>query len=311
MENLKKENQRILVTGGTGFVGKTLCQTLVDQGHRVTVLTRSAGRAGVLFEGRIQLLSSIDQLSNDEKFDVVINLAGEPISQRWSKKSKAAMIESRVQTTKALVNFMERADHKPATFISGSAIGIYGTHTDTVFSEDTPASNDPTGLFPKEICGLWEAETDKTKTLCIRTCLLRTGVVLEKDGGALAKMLFPFKLGLGGRVGSGKQWFSWIHRDDLIRLFIHLINDEAIEGPINATAPEPVTNALFSKALGKAMRRPTILPLPAFQVKFLFGEMGQSILLAGQKVVPEKALNNGFSFQYATIDHALKAIFAK
>ena len=309
--NQSMKNQHILVTGGTGFIGKALCETLTKLGCSITVLTRNPKDKNNLPGNDIRLVSSLDKLVNSEKFDVIINLAGEPISQRWSDKSKAAMVDSRVETTKALVSFMERASHKPSAFISGSAIGVYGTDANTVFSEGSQASDDPVGLFPRELCEQWEAEANKATAIGVRTCLLRTGVVIEKSGGALAKMLFPFEFLLGGRVGTGKQWFSWIHRDDLVRLIIHLINDENIYGPVNATAPNPVTNATFTKALGRAMKRPTLLPLPAFQVKFLFGEMGKTILLAGQKVVPEKALNNGFKFHYSTIDHAFKDIFAK
>lgn len=305
------KNQQILVTGGTGFIGRALCPTLIEQGHGITILTRNAKTSNNLFSGKVRFVSDLNQLSPGEHFDTVINLAGEPISQRWTTQSKAAMIESRIQTTQALVNFMKRAKNRPTTFISGSAVGIYGTDEDTIFSENTPASDDPVGLFPRDLCEQWEAEAHKAKILGIRTCLLRTGVVLEKDDGALAKLLLPFKLGLGGRLGSGNQWFSWIHRDDLVRLIIHIMNNESIEGPVNATAPAPITNAVFTKALGKAMKRPILLPMPAFQVKLLFGEMGRAILLAGQNVVPEKALNDGFEFHYSTIDHALKGIFTR
>jgi len=267
--------------------------------------------AGGRFTGAIRLISSLDVLSDHERFDVVINLAGEPISQRWTTKSKAAILGSRIETTKALVAFLIRADHKPDTLISGSAIGIYGTDETMVFTEETIPSNDPAGEFPREICTRWETEAREAQTMGIRTCFLRTGVVLGTDGGALAQMLFPFEFGIGGPMGNGKQWFSWIHRDDLIRLIIHLINDDAIEGAVNATAPEPVTNKTFSKALGKAMKRPAVLPLPAFQVKLLFGQMGQSILLAGQKVLPQKAIESGFKFRYTTIDAALQNIFMR
>jgi len=299
------------VTGGTGFIGKPLCQGLIDQGHYVTIVTRNMEKAASLFHGRITLVESLNTLSAHDAFDAVINLAGEPISQRWSAKSQAEMLNSRMRMTGELIAFMTRASHKPSAFISGSAIGTYGTDEATTFTEETPASKDIVGAFPREICEQWEAIAKAAEDLGIRTCLLRTGIVLETDGGALAQMLFPFEFGLGGPMGNAKQWFSWIHRDDLIRLIIHLLNNESMHGAVNATAPEPVTNKVFSRALGKAMRRPAILPLPAFQVKLLFGNMGETLLLAGQKVLPEKALQHGFRFHYPSIDAALQHIFIR
>jgi len=311
MDALSKPARHFLVTGGTGFVGKPLCTALLSAGHSVTLLTRDTGKASGLFTGNIRFITSLDALADDARFDSVINLAGEPISQRWTAGARTSIIESRTGTTKALLAFFNRAQHKPNSFISGSAIGIYGTDETTAFTEDTPASLDPLGAFPREVCAQWEAEARKAALLGIRTCLLRTGVVLETDGGALAQMLFPFDFGMGGAVGSGKQWFSWIHRDDLIRLIIHLVNDTSLEGAVNATAPTPVTNKVFSKSLGKAMQRPALLPLPAFQVKLLFGQMGQALLLAGQKVVPKKATESGFTFRHPTLDEALRAIFTR
>ncbi len=311
IEMLTKPHQRILVTGGTGFIGKPLCQALIDQGHYITIVTRNMEKASSLFHGRITLVESLNALNQHDVFDAVINLAGEPISQRWSAKSQAQMLDSRIKTTEELIAFMKRVNHKPSVFISGSAIGIYGTDEAKAFTEDTPASHDIVGAFPREICEQWEAIAKEAEGLGVRTCLLRTGIVLETDGGALAQMLFPFEFGLGGAMGSGKQWFSWIHRDDLIRLIIHLINNESVHGAVNATAPEPVINKAFSCALGKAMRRPAILPLPAFQVKLLFGKMGQTLLLAGQKVIPQKALSSGFIYDYPTIDDALQHIFRR
>jgi uncharacterized protein (TIGR01777 family) len=311
INTLSKTQQLFLVTGGTGFIGKPLCQALLDQGHFVTVLTRDMESARSMFTGFIRLVSSLDVLDNSEKFDVVINLAGEPISQRWTPNSKLSILESRTETTRVLVAFLKRMIHKPGTLISGSAIGIYGTDRSITFVEKTPPSKSPVGLFPLEVCSQWEAAACKAKALGIRTCLLRTGIVLEIEGGALAKMLFPFEFGLGGPVGNGKQWFSWIHRDDLIQLIIHLINDETIDGAVNATSPEPITNKSFTKALGKVMKRPTIMALPAFHIILLFGSMGQAILLAGQRVLPKKAVESGFKFRYPTIDKALQNIFMR
>jgi uncharacterized protein len=311
IDSLQEPNQRILITGGTGFIGKPLAQLLIDQGHQVTLLTRNMEHAASLFHGQVTLLDSLDLIKDHDFFDVIINLAGEPISQRWSAKSKAKIVDSRIKITADLVTLIARLTRRPKVFISGSAIGIYGTDGNISFAEETPASGDLIGAFPKEVCEKWEAVAKQVENFAVRTCLLRTGVVLETDGGALAKMLFPFEFGLGGPMGTGKQWFSWIHRADLIRLIVHLINTKNIQGAINATAPEPVTNKVFSKALGKAMKRPTIIPLPAFQVKLLFGSMGETLLLSGQKVLPQKAMASGFIFNFPTIETALQQIFMK
>lgn len=311
VEQLNKSNQNILVTGGTGFIGKHFCQSMIDQGHHITLLTRDLEKAANLFHGKISLLDSLDLIRNDDHFDIIVNLAGETISQRWSDKTKTKIINSRIHTTENLIGLIQRLTHKPDVFVSGSAIGVYGTDESTTFTEETPTSNQPSGIFPQQVCMQWEAIAQKAQDYSVRTCLLRTGIVLETDGGALAQMLFPFEFGLGGPMGTGKQWFSWIHRNDLIRLIIHLINSENIHGPVNAVAPEAVTNRRFSKALGKAMKRPAILPLPGFQVKLLFGEMGESLLLSGQKVIPQKVIVNGFKFNFPTIETALHHLFAR
>ncbi|MES2674292.1 MAG: TIGR01777 family oxidoreductase [Pseudomonadota bacterium] len=311
IDALHKPNQHILVTGGTGFIGRPLCQAFIDQGHQVTILTRSMTTAAGLFHGRVTLVESLDLINDKDSVDIIINLAGESISQRWSTKAKINMRQSRTKTTEALIALIARLTHKPAVFISGSAIGIYGTDEEKSFTEETPPAHDFLGAYPRDICEEWEAAAKKAEKFLVRTCLLRTGVVLEMDGGALAQMLFPFDFGLGGPMGSGKQWFSWIHRDDLIRLIVHSINNNHLHGAINATAPEPVTNKLFSKALGHAMGRPALIPLPAFQVKLLFGKMGESLLLAGQKVLPQKAVASGFIFNFPTLELALEKIFMK
>lgn len=308
---LDKPNQRILVAGGTGFIGKPLCQALIDQGHYVTVITRDIHQAAHHFHGRITFLESANALQREDAFDVVINLAGETVNQRWSASAQEKIRTSRITTTAALAAFIRRANHKPDVFINSSAIGIYGTDETTTFREETPSSKDKTGAFPREVCEVWEKTAKEVEREGVRTCLLRTGIVLESDGGALAQMLFPFEFCLGGRIGSGQQWFSWIHRDDHLRLIGFLINHPAIKGAVNATAPEPATNKVFTHALSKAMKRPALLPLPAFQVQWLFGEMGKALLLSGQKVIPEKALSHGFTFLYPCVNEALEAIFRK
>lgn len=303
-------NTRILVTGGTGFIGKALCAALVQLGCHVVVLTRSKLRALKQVASQIEFIEDLEQLSDDEYFDAVINLAGEPIAQRWTHAVQARILESRLRTTKDLIDFFKRAKQKPAVLINGSAIGWYGTHESEVFDENSQPSDALIGLFAKKVCHQWEAEALQAEALGIRTVLLRTGIVLEKDGGTLAQLITPFNLGLGGPLGHGQQWFSWIHRDDLIGLILHAIENESVTGVINGTAPEPVTNKAFTKALGKAMMRPAFIPLPAFVLKAVFGQMADEIMLNGQKVLPRQSIENGYIFKYARIDLALGNIFA-
>ncbi|MBY0429468.1 MAG: TIGR01777 family oxidoreductase [Alphaproteobacteria bacterium] len=306
---LSQNNQRILVTGGTGFIGVALCNMLLSQGHMVTVLTRDVNKANALFDGRVILVGDMARVANDTAFDVIINLAGETVSQRWSDAAKQRIISSRVSVTQALVDYVARTTHKPRVMISGSALGYYGVSDSLEFTENTSPTTDDFSAFPREVCAKWEATAQKVEAYGVRLCILRTGVVLEKNGGALGQMLLPFKLGLGGPMGNGQQWFSWIHRDDLIGMIVHLINHDALRGAFNGTAPNPVTNKEFARALGRALHRPAIMPLLPFQIRLLFGEMGDVLLLAGQKVLPHNAQQSGFVFSYAKVNDALQAIF--
>jgi uncharacterized protein (TIGR01777 family) len=235
----------------------------------------------------------------------VINLAGFGIADKhWSDEIKQKITGSRIQTTSALIEYFNRSKTKPTTFISGSAIGVYGLRDDQKLDE-TAGGDDS---FSSQLCQQWEAEAKQAEGLGIRTCYLRTGVVLGKNGGALSKMLPPFKFGLGGPMGSGTQWMSWIHRDDLVGIILHLLDDQAIQGAVNGTAPTPVTNKEFSSTLGKVLKRPAFLPLPAFVVKLMMGEMGEELLLSGQRVVPSKALATQYSFKYPYVESALREI---
>lgn len=301
--------KRILVTGGTGFIGKALCESLIQSGCKITVLTRSIKRAAESFNIRVEFIESLQHLDTNEHFDVVINLAGEPIAQRWTEEAKRRILGSRLNTTRELLAFFERAQNKPELFISGSAIGWYGVHDSSIFDENSQPSKETVGVFAKEVCHEWEAEALKAKAYNIRTVVLRTGIVLEKDGGTLAELLFPFDFGFGGPIGNGKQWFSWIHRDDLIGLILYALRNDAVEGVINGTAPTPVTNKEFSFALGKAMKRPSLIPLPPFVLKMVFGQMAEEIMLNGQKVVPSRTVQYGYAFQHPNINSAFKAIF--
>jgi len=292
----------ILITGGTGFIGTALCAHLSEENHSIIIKTRQAGFSN----GKIKGINDLNQLSVDEKFDVVINLAGEPIAnKRWSKKQRIKIVESRLSTTEELIVFFKRLTHKPNLFISGSAIGYYGVgSSNDVVDEDSSADDS----FSSTLCASWEESALQAQSLGIRTCLLRTGIVLGNNGGALKKMLPAFKLGLGGKLGTGKQWMSWIHIKDLISIIDFCINDENVTGAINCTAPHPVTNAKFTEALGKSLNRPTRLHMPAVIIKLLMGDMGEELLLAGKKVLPIKIEKAGFQFNYKDIDSALSDV---
>jgi hypothetical protein len=239
--------------------------------------------------------------------DAVVNLAGESIaSGRWTKTRKERIMSSRTNITRALVQSMQNANPKPKVLISASAIGFYGPRIAEFVTEDAPPGTD----FLADVCKAWEAEALKAEDMGVRVVLVRIGGVLESDGGALPKMIMPFKFFLGGPIGSGKQWFSWIHRDDITGIIKYALENELISGPVNLTAPEPVTNKEFSSALGRAISRPSWLPVPGFIIKITLGELGD-ILLTGQRVLPEKALKAGYKFKHPDVDEALRAIFEK
>ena len=280
---------RIVIAGGTGFLGRPLAAALTAAGHQTVALPRD----------RTGWAKAIDGAA------VVVNLAGESIAaRRWTAAHKTRVLESRVQVTRAIVDAIHQAASPPAVLVSGSAVGYYGPRGHEVVTEDTPAGSD----FLASVCVQWEAEAaraaDRSRVVCVRT-----GLVLECDGGALAQMLPPFKFGVGGPVGSGRQYWPWIHRSDWIALVQWAIATPAVAGAINATAPAPVTNAEFARALGRALHRPAFLPAPAFALRLVLGEMADALLLSGQRAVPEKAQRLGFKFRYAQIDHALSALF--
>lgn len=308
--NEELSGKRVLVTGGTGFIGTALCQSLSASGAYITVLTRSIKKAQGKFSGRVEFIEDLDLLTENDHFDIVIQLAGEPVAQRWTVKAKENIKNSRINTIENLLKFFSRTKKKPDVFISSSAIGWYGIHPTDSFTEDSPPSTANSGAFAKHICSMIETESKKAEKMDIRTILLRTGIVLEKDGGTLSELLFPFDFCVGGPLGNGKQWFSWIHRDDIIGLIHFAINNTSISGPLNGTAPTPVDNRSFATELGKAMKRPVFLPLPDFVLKLIFGDMAEEIMLNGQKVIPERAEQSGYKFRFRTLSDALKDIFA-
>ncbi len=288
----------ILITGGTGFIGSALCSRLLDAQHHLVVLSRHPEK----IKSPVQGIGSLDNLTDDIVFDAVINLAGEPIvDKRWSDRQKQRILSSRLDTTKALIAYFARIDRKPDVFISGSAIGYYGTGKTNEPIDETGSGDDS---FSSQICREWETIALEAEPLGIRTCLLRTGIVLGK-GGALGKMLGPFKLGGGGKIGQGTQWMSWIHINDLIGIILYCLEQGEVQGPVNGTAPNPVTNQQFTKALGKVLNRPTFFSMPAAAIKLAMGQMGEELLLTGKRILPKKIQDAGYTFLYENLKEAL------
>jgi uncharacterized protein (TIGR01777 family) len=298
---------RIVITGGTGFIGGPLVGSLVADGHEVVVLTRKPrpgdGVTWVAWDGR----SVGDWAAAVDGADAVIHLAGEPIGDsRWTPEKKARIRNSRIQGTAAIVAAIERAAVRPKVLISGSAVGFYGPHgPERITEADGPGTD-----FLAQVCLEWESAARLVAAYGVRLVLLRTGIVLAPDGGALAKMLPVFKLGLGGHLGSGEQGFPWIHRDDEVGLIRWALENPAVEGPLNATAPEPVSNAAFTKALNQALHRPGFVPVPAVILKLSLGEQA-SMVLQGAYVEPRKALDLGYAFRFPTLPAALADIVGR
>lgn len=302
---------RIVVTGGTGFIGRPLCQRLVGLGHAVTVLTRNPGAARSVLDPRMSVIGwegfrgpTDGLMAALGDGDVIINLAGAPIAAgRWNAQVKDRLRQSREGTTSALVAALSELPTRPVLLISASAIGYYGPRGDEPLTEESPSG----AGFLASLCREWEAAARAAERLGVRVVLPRIGVVLGRHGGALAKMLPAFRMGLGGPVGSGAQWMSWIHLDDLIELLLFLLN-EAVGGPVNATAPHPVTNREFARTLGRTLGRPAWARVPAPVLRLLLGEMAEELLLTGQRVLPHRAEALGFRFRYPTLSEALGAI---
>ncbi|MDP3875676.1 MAG: TIGR01777 family oxidoreductase [Methylobacter sp.] len=291
----------ILITGGTGFIGGALINSLIEQGHTVTVLSRNPDKVAKLCGSGVTALTSLSQLNAEDRYQVIINLAGAPIvGARWSKARKQEIRDSRIGLTEQLITCIARMEIKPNLLISGSAIGYYGNQGDTVLSEHATPYED----FSQQLCADWEAVAKQAEQFGVRVCLIRTGLVIAEGGGFLQQMLLPFRLGLGGRLGDGRQWMSWIHRQDWINIALAMMTDTTMHGAYNATAPNPVTNAEFTRLLAQCLNRPALLPVPACVLKIMLGEMSQ-LLLGSQRVVPERLLAQGFKFEYEDLAAAL------
>ena len=299
---------KIAIAGATGFVGSRLVAQLQAQGHQVIILTRSPQQASNRF-GQAQIvgynpLKSGEWQQSISGCDAVINLAGEPIAEkRWTPAQKRSILDSRQLGTQKIVEAIDLATIKPQVLINASAIGYYGTSETSKFDETSPAGTD----FLAEVCAAWETAAQSVTANGTRVVILRLGIVLGENGGALGKMLAPFSAFVGGPIGSGNQWFSWIHRDDVVKLIIAALNDTKMQGVYNATAPNPITMTEFAQTLGTVMNRPSWLPVPNFVLEAMLGE-GAIVVLQGQQVVPTRTLAQGFDFQYPTLKPALTAI---
>ena len=294
----------VTITGATGLIGTKLVAALKARGDTVTVLSRNPEKAKDAL--------GVEAVAWDPSAgpapagalsgrDAVIHLAGEPVAQRWNAESKAAILASRETGTRNLVAGIAAAAPKPATLVSSSAVGYYGKHGDERVPESSPAGTD----FLADVCVRWEREADLAQGLGLRVVKIRTGVVLDATGGALKTMLPPFKAGVGGPVAGGAQYMPWIHVDDIVGLYLKALDDASWSGAYNGSAPEPVTNKEFSKALGKALHRPSLAPVPAFAIKLMYGEMAE-IVTEGQRAVPERPLAGGYAFVQAALQPALE-----
>jgi len=301
---------RIAVTGGTGFIGRVLIRALRDNGHSVIALSRDLFRAKEILGNGVELVHwEVGRRPSPwegeiGRADAIVNLAGEGLfTKRWDVAQKARIWNSRVDGTRQIVEAVGRQHQRPRILVNASAIGYYGPHGDEPLDENSPPGSD----FIAEMAVAWEAKAAKAESLGVRVVLSRIGVVLEREGGALAPMMPLFKMFMGGWLGSGQQYFSWVHRDDVVGIILYALNHDQIRGAINATSPRPVTNKEFCTALGRALHRPSWAPVPAFALKVLVGEASQ-VLLTGQKVIPKAITTAGYRFKHSELDEALASI---
>ena len=297
---------RVVVAGGTGFIGSKLWESLLTKGHDVVLLTRDASRSRDQIHPKVHVVSWAPGAAWESWVDGaggIVNLAGESIAQRWTKAAKTRILASRLEATERLCAAIQNAILKPSVLVNASAVGIYGPRGEEILTEDSSAGGD----FLATTCVAWEDAARKVEALGVRVALIRTGVVLAEEGGALAKMLPPFRAFLGGPIGRGGQFMSWIHWDDLAGLYVFALENPEARGPLNGTAPNPLTMKDFATALGHALHRPSLLPVPAPAVRLLLGEMA-TVVLDSQRVVPKKAEELGFRFLFPRLDAALRDV---
>lgn len=304
---------RVLVAGGTGFIGKPLVRRLLEKGHDLVVLGRSVEKIKSIFGDTVEA-AQWDGKSHEQLLPLldreglgIITLLGENIGEgAWTEEKKRRILDSRVESAAAVAEAVAEAEHKPAVYVQGSAVGIYGDRGD----EELDESSAPGTGFLAEVTKTWEAAGSPVTKHGVRHCLARTGIVLSSEGGALQEMEKPFKMFVGGPLGSGKQYMSWIHLDDEVEAFVHLLENNNAQGPYNLTAPEPVTNAQFSKALGNALKRPSAMPVPAIALRLAMGEKARELLLSGQRALPKGLQGLDFSFHHTKVQGALDDIYS-
>ncbi|CBL44506.1 conserved hypothetical protein [gamma proteobacterium HdN1] len=300
-------DKHIFITGGTGFIGQALCAWLHERGYRVTVLSRKKEeQVRQLCGPQVRSISKLSELHHIGAIDAVVNLAGESmLSGRWTELRKTELRMSRISLTRELCHYLAKLTHKPSVLISGSAIGYYGNAGAEELTEESPPGMD----FASQLCADWEHAAREAELLRIRVCAIRIGIVLSPEGGMLSRIIMPFRLGLGGIIGDGRQWMSWIERHDLCRLITFLIETPRAQGPVNAVAPYPATNRAFTHLLAETLRRPTLLPIPAKLLALILGEAA-SLVLGSQHVIPEKAMALGFRFQHESLESAFSAWYS-
>jgi uncharacterized protein (TIGR01777 family) len=298
--------KHVVITGATGFIGRRLTEALVGASHEVTALARDPACAAATL--RCRVVTDLDQIASDTVIDAVINFAGEPVSNGlWTRRKRRLILASRLRVTRAVVRLIARLERRPDVLISGSAIGWYGLWNDETLTEFDGGKR----CFTHRVCEAWERAAHKAQKFGTRVVRLRLGVVLASDGGALGKALPLFRWGLGGVIGSGEQWISWIARDDVVRLIAHVIAHPQYAGAVNATAPVPVRNATFVQELARAVHRPARLRIPASLLRRVAGDMARELVLGGQRVLPDKADANGFTFRHDTLGSALSAMLGE
>ena len=292
---------KVLITGASGFIGSALQRLLRENGHDLLLVSRSEPRDASWVQWSVEY--GFTDPTKLEGIDAVIHLAGESISGlRWTDEKKKAIRNSRVLGTRNIVDTISELERRPSVLIAASAVGFYGDRGDEILTETSKSGK----TFLADVCREWEAESRRAEDSGVRTVLLRTGLVMSKEGGALGTMLLPFKMGLGGVIGDGKQWMSWISLDDHIRVITTALENENIRGAVNSVSPEPVTNEEFTKIMGEVLYRPTFIPVPEFAVHLMLGEMGEELLLNSERVIPKRLTDLGFEFKFADLKKAIE-----